>query len=293
MTYWNCARGRLPAGKDTAENDSACQHPKDSVQFIYDNNAHTCTACGVILSDYACADELIEPLKWSAAGSHVAMKTYLSRYAKSDNIDSKKNVSWDIDTLERICDRCFIPAAIEIKVKCLLQSEEYTVRRTGQTNRDLALMCKALYSTCLEEGVGKSPKLLSSWFQIDERDFWTVYKQFSYSRKKISPSALLLEFSNELKLIDEGLSYINLQEIGNSADKIATSGSHVSKSPYVILAACIFLYLTNVRQKKVTMKRIANMCRITCTSLASLKKTLQSENIFNSSMTVAGESCAV
>lgn len=166
---------------------------------------------------------------------------------------------------------------MEQRVIDLLNTEQYIMKRNGRERRDLTLICSALYRCCLNENIGKPAKLLCSWLQIEERDFWDTHNQFGYTKRKISPSQLLALITCELKTIDSDLSFKNFNEIADSADKFAEMSCC---SPNVILGAHVFLYLRNVRKKKTTVRAIAQMCDISCTSLTALKKELENKNIF-------------
>ena len=203
-------------------------------------------------------------------------KTYSSQYASADQLLHPSKLSkWDTGPLQRVCDGCFIPKSIEQRAIDLLHTEEFINKRNGREKKDLSLICYALYHCCLNENIGKPAKLLCSWLNIEEKDFWQTQSSFGYSRRKISPSELLSLITCDLDNMGSGLSYADLKKIGDCADKFAENSCC---SPNVILAAHVFLYLKNIRKMKITVRSIAKMCDISCTSLTALKRELENQN---------------
>ena len=252
--------------------DYSRQH---KIEFVTDSNAFTCMQCGLIFDSYSYADEQIKPMQWATLGPDMTFKTYLSE--SFPNLSVVESVQWNFDTFERICDRFHVPKNAEIYAKDLLKSDVYVEKRNGRTRRDLTLQCVALYTSCLKEQIGKSAKLLCLCFDIDEKDFWSVYNTFGYKQRKISPRELLLSISEELKSIDSELSYKNFEQIALTADKLAEGLCH---SPNVILASCVFLYLNEIRKRKISIRAVAHICGVSCTSLTTLKNALKTQNIF-------------
>ena len=282
---------------------TTCTH--ENVNFIEEDNDFVCLSCGQVLQDFAFMDRestsilshAVQPQKWVQIASDDTLPTPLSMYATSHTLGGKgekykKGDSWDFDILERVCGNFFIPRCVEDHVVHLLSKEEYLNKRNGRLEKDSALIAFALYSSCLVKDCVKSADVIASWFQISEKTFWSIAKEFSYSARKVLPSDILQMRKAEIELMCEMLynttmklprprgsrgTYSILRYISEVSDGLSEKLTH---SPSVILASVLYMYLNLYRERIVSVREVAKLCGVSITSLNQLKKLLKSMDIF-------------
>ena len=262
--------GLLPKLNDKSQ---SCKH--EEVSFLEEDNHFVCLECGFVPNDYALMDKNIPPLKWTQVGKGSSLPTFMSLYAFDDNIAHAHD--WDLDLLERVCGNFFIPTCIEQDVRYRLDTEAYKKKRNGRRERSLSLMAFALYSSCLEADCVKLPEQVTSWFQVSLKRFWDVHKEFNYCQRKILPGDILNMIKGEVSLIDPTLSYKNYTDIASISNELASS---TCNSPSVVLAACLYIYLSDKRKKKIAVRPIAKLCNVSCTSVNHLRKKLNFQDLF-------------
>lgn len=254
----------------------SCKH--QDVRFLQEDNHFVCLECGFVVSDYALMDHKIDPLKWTKITKETSLpSTCMTHYSLFADIDRVQN--WDFDLLERVCSNFFIPACIEEEVRYKLGTKEYETKKNGRSQRCHSLMAFALYSSCIEADCVKLPEQITSWFQISLKRFWDVHKEFNYKQRKIMPGDVLKMIKSEVQLIDPQLSYKNYVDITNISNMFA---SNTCNSPSVVLAACLYVYLSEKRKVKITVSHIAKLCHVSCTSVNNLRKKINLEHLFYS-----------
>lgn len=268
---------------------NTCQHER--VIFLDDDNDFVCESCGLVMQDFAFMDRAhtsligkkVEPSLWAEIGNkNRPFPTYSSLYGLSDGIEEdrdEQNAKWNLDTLQRVCGNFFIPSSVEEHVVHLLSTKTYQNKRTGKADRDDLLIAYALYSSCLEKDCAKTSDLISSWFQVDEKNFWCVANEFSYSSRKILPSDIFQMRREEIVILFDDISFKKMQHICTIANRLTCELSH---SPSVILASVLYLYANQneCKARRVTVKEVARICNVSLTSVNQLKKLLMKKNIF-------------
>ena len=278
----------MESSKSTGGIIASCGH--DDVTFLHEDNDFVCLQCGLVLRDFAFMDRAstsilgheVLPQRWTQLANNATLPTDLSMYASADAIGvqacAKKESQWNLDILERVCENFFIPRSVEDRVVSLLSQREYREKRNGREDRDLTLISVALYFSCLSEDCAKTPEVITSWFQVNEKSFWAMADQFSYTSRKLLPSDILTMLKSEVELLHEDLCYSKMNKIALISNRLTHKLSH---SPRVILAAVLYLYLCEYcRGKRVSVREIANACNVSITSVNQLKKLLKSMNIF-------------
>lgn len=250
----------------------SCKH----INTFFDEmtNDFVCRQCGLVRTDYAHSDNTIEPIKWS-----VADKVYPTDLSQFGAKLLKREYQWDIDLLERVCSNFHIATCVEQCVIELLQSNNY-IKRRGMRRRNIILLAHAFFEACIKHGCPKSRETVASYFQIEPKLLWNVANEFEYIERKLMPSDLLPPLKVEICSLVETLSHKDFIKIEQTADRICKQSCY---SPSVILATCIVLFLKNYPSANaVTMKSIAKICQVSCTSVSNLRNKLQHDvNLFN------------
>ena len=285
---------------------TSCTH--ENVNFIEEDNDFVCLLCGLVLRDFAFMDRestsilshAVEPQKWAQIASDDVLPTSLSMNATSHALGGKgeickKGDPWDLDILERVCGNFFIPRCVEDHVVHLLSKEEYLNKRNGRLEKDSAIIAFALYSSCLVKDCAKSADVIASWFQISEKTFWSIAKEFSYSARKVLPSDILQMRKSEIEHMCEMLynstiklprpkgsmgtgTYAILRYMSEVSDGLSGKLTH---SPSVILATVLYMYLNKYRERTVSVKQVSKLCGVSITSINQLKKLLKTMDIFD------------
>ena len=250
-----------------------CQHM--DTFFDEGTNDFICRACGLIRTSFSYSDTIRDPIKWSSADA--ALPTGLSIIGCPLLLHEEHK--WDIDILERVCSNFHIPFCVEQCVLELLNSNNY-IKRRGLQKRNLILLSYAFFQACIKHGCPKSMDVVAYYFQIEPKSMWNMANEFEYIERKLMPSDLLPPLKVEISSIVQTLSYKDYSKIAQVADRICKESCY---SPSVILAACIVLFLKNHCPPNVaTMKSIARLCNVSCTSVSNLRNKLQHDkSLFN------------
>ena len=254
--------------------NTTCEHA--NTFFDESTNDFICKNCGLVRIDFAFSDNIRHPLKWSNANK--VYPTYLSTYGAP--LLAESECKWNIDMLERVCGNFHISKNIEHCVMELLHSKKYVEKRGGRRNKNLVLLAHAFYEACIKHGCPKSMETVASYFQVEQKSLWNAANEFDYSERKLLPSDLLPPLKTEISSVVQSLSHRDYVKIANTADRISNESCN---SPSVILAVCILLFLKNKAPSNLmTMKSIAKICNVSCTSVSNLRNKLQRvEGLFN------------
>ena len=141
--------------------------------------------------------------------------------------------------------------------------------------KDQALIAHAIYSTCLKFSdlldSAISVETLLNILNIKAETFWSVHDEFIYENKKFQPSNGLNRIKQYLNL-----TYAQMQHIAKFSDSCADL---CSNKPNVVLACCIFLYLSKLGHK-ISVRKSAEICQVSATSVNNLKNKIKKDSKF-------------